>query len=882
MSSNIFPAVTGYTDGEQSPVEAETLNQPINQLRQRTDYLFSQLQTVIGQNAFETVRLQDVDLASDDTPVVGDLVYFDVNSKTYGKAVADSMVIPTFPYTYADDSSFAIGIITTVSGLKGTLSTYGKVALTDVTAMVETDAVFRDGPYYASTSQPGKVTTEPKDIAVYIGFIIKSETDDSGYVLLAPQLKDMWEAHLHRRFNMDSTPAASFEVTGTDPDDIHYIRGIAPDTPGTLPVNLYLLGPWAGTGNTTYTIKLEGGTTELGAYSVRWKTDDGSDDSAPGFDDPAVVGFDADYGWSIGTPVGMYQRAIPIGSKGLYVVLEQNDAFADYPTADFINIPSVIEAERTWTLALPSRIMGWLGHTVTGVCDYAGTGTAPDYRLIVFGQYTNPNTHTQETITVDVAAGGDFAADTVDLTISDIDGNILASPTGVGISDGGLVQILAGSADLALWLMVTPYQENGLKTAALTAALTDSWTFEFTDEAPGAKFDYNIEMDPAFNAYYPPKPIGGVVVEQNGVTLDYRDQFESDQGTYEPGLRTLFWYPDYYGRAPYPDSWSATVPVEEYLRKNMVVYFTHRRVAESGIVTSLSTPADSGVTLLDRHTGLPAIVGDLEIIAQINFDLESSNLAGYKVVKGVGANGALQTGPVVERITAGTNCSVESTDDEGHGTVKINVLTAGITLGEFSDVSLHNAKQKMLPGSSLYGYTELNKYTTGGSNIPSSFSAQMRVPYALGNTYRMVLYMTLFGTVTDAAKAYAGMKLTYSVLQDYTSPGGVVPEFINKNLITDILETSHIQNVPFGLAVGGYTAYDPFLLHSDPTIPEVEGATTPQFYQPFPLSTEVPAELTAGDLVAIRFERSDVVGGLPEYTDEVGFISMKWKLIDVS
>lgn len=883
--STIYPAVTGYKNGADNKVEAEVLNKPINQLRQRTDYLYNQLAVLAGANAFESVRIQNAPLDPDDTPVVGESVYLDPLSRTYKPAIADKLVAPVYPYTYAAETSFSVGLLVEASGLVGTVVANGKTDLDNMESLVETTETFRNGPYYLSTRERGKITATPADIAVYIGYFIKNEDDDAGYAIVVPQLKDMWEAHLHRRFIVASQPAAEFEVTGTDPDDVHYIRGFQPDNPATAPIRMYLLGPWGGTGDVTYTIKIETPDDQIGSARVYWQTDNGSDDSFPGFNDPDLPSFDADYGWTIGRPIGFYENIIPIGTKGLSVKFEKFGDFADYSTtADFFNIAlsGVAEADRTWEIAVPDRIKGWLGHTFNEVAGYTGSNTAPEYRLIIFGQYNNTNNRTIERFTVTVDDAGDFADATpgngVDLTVTDINGVVVGTFTDVTFSTSGAIELVAGEHDLSLWLQVAEYNETGLAASSTTAAVGDIWQVDITDEAPQAKFQYHIEADPVLNAYYPPKPLDGIVLEMNGVVLAERHVFREDSGSYTPGLRTMFWYPDTYASAPYPSTWDPVTPVEEYLMKNMMTYFTHRRVAETAIVTSLKSAAGSPVKITDCHTGENATYGDLEIAVQLDFDVEDSNLAGYKVVKGINEDGALQTGPVVERLKAGSNISLSSTDGQGRGTVTVSADAEGITTGDFNLITLQNAKQEMIPGGSLFSFTKLLPWTTGSNNVHSGFTAQLVIPYTLDGNFKLLFYATVFGLNTEAAKTFAAMKMTYSVLQDYVSPGGTPPENINQSLLTDALTNTHTQNVPFGTDASGYTAYDPFVLHNDPEFTELEGAVTPQFYQPIPTDSDVPSQLTAGDLVALKFERNDIVGGSDEFTGAVGFMRLRWRL----
>ena len=87
-------------------------------------------------------------------------------------------------------------------------------------------------------------------------------------------------------------------------------------------------------------------------------------------------------------------------------------------------------------------------------------------------------------------------------------------------------------------------------------------------------------------------------------------------------------------------------------------------------------------------------------------------------------------------------------------------------------------------------------------------------------------------------------------------------------------------------SVRGYLPYDPFLLHNDLDMAPIDGQILDPFMLPFPQADDTAQQVvTAGNIVAVKFERSGVhtghTGSVLEYTAALGFISLKWKLIPV-
>jgi len=331
-----------------------------------------------------------------------------------------------------------------------------------------------------------------------------------------------------------------------------------------------------------------------------------------------------------------------------------------------------------------------------------------------------------------------------------------------------------------------------------------------------------------------------------------------------------------------------------------MLYFNRMAMAAAGIVTSIRANPEAGLRIIDAATGEPAIIGDLEIIGDLTFLVEDVNRTGYNAVKGVGENGKLQTGPVVEKVIPGPGIYVRSFGGapDGQGTLEIG-STGELGAGYFNDITLRNAKQEVVPNK-LYSFIKLLEWDSGsGSNIDTAFQMQFRVPPTLTGEYRALLYFTVFGLekidtgVNLSNTQWAGLTMDYSIIRDLTLAG--TPAYVDDTLL-DANEVAYQlpTDVPFGRVAGStvpgvaYRAYDPILIHNDTDLTPIEG----QIADPFmgtgiPTAADVTAStfslLAAGDIVAVRLRRSSPTlahqGGAKEYTPPIGFINMRWRLV---
>ena len=879
MSQNVYPAITAYQDGEANKVQAAVLNKPINQLRQRTDFLYDKLQILSDSGMLESVRLKDIAIDQGPAkPELYDSVYLDPVSLTFKKAMAAAEILPDDPYAVIATVAYSFGVLVELSGdqTTGTVAMYGKTAIGDVDAMMAPDTSFTPGPFFLSPSVAGKLTRTPADLVVYMGFMVRSNPTDSndrsGYMVVAPQYRDMWEAHVHKRLMLTSQPLGKVE-TSDDPvliDSTQIVRGLLPTGDGitpptaTPPLLMHVLGEYDGTDPAQFVITLNGATT-IGAATVTWTNDDGDASPAP-------------------IKVGYLERPIYIG-RGLSVVFERNAAYSSYGSASFDpDTSATILADRKWTLEIPDRVKGWRSHWTRQTMIETDAG-AKGYRIVIFGRYVNAGNVLAETFRV-VGNGGNFATGGGSLVLTDSLGHS-AIINSIGYASAK--QIVISAVWTGLWLMVSKYAEDGTAAAAGTVTAANQWTTSFTDEAPGAKFEYSMDTDKTINTYYPCVPETELMLEMNGVMLDQRDMFVTGAGAFRSGKKTVYWYNDTYGYTPYPSSWIETLPhYDDYLARNCLVYFNLHRVPPHGMVRSLTpgTPAAGSVNPI-RFTdcnGNPAKTGDMQAWVDLNLASrfeDSTDLPpdGNVVIKGAGNQ--LVRGPAVRSVVPGPGILVDSL---GGGSFKITSDNRDVS-GEF-DNTLYNAKQEILPNAT-FSYIRLLPYVTGGSNIPNSFAMQMRVPYSLGDgTYRLCFYLTMFGTSTVASTAKtAGLKLTYNMLQDYNIPGDAPPEAVVKslNLVSDIIVGTATKDLILPV---GYEAYDAMVIHNDPAYPAglpPGGADIPgQFVNVCAAMPFSPIMLAAGNLFSLKIERTSKTAGDEYLGASLGFIAFKWVLKAVS
>lgn len=405
------------------------------------------------------------------------------------------------------------------------------------------------------------------------------------------------------------------------------------------------------------------------------------------------------------------------------------------------------------------------------------------------------------------------------------------------------------------------------------------------------KFVYNIGFDRSMQAYYPPVPAKSASLVMNGVELaserlggDFVYSIEND---------SIYWFDDTWDHAPWPTNYvSRSNTPEKWERKRIVLHFIRTASTETGPVMSLRGAPGSGVRVLSCGSGDESDVGDLMIDIDPLGDVVEDNLPGYSVVK-AGGQGVFKTGPVVERIVAGSGISISRLGGSplGQGTVVINTLNSGIR-GDFEEVALQNAKQDM---AGMFPYIRLLGWTSGQQNTPSAFILKFHVPYDNpDNLYAAHMSMNVFGTQSyvDSKTRKAGVVLDYSILPDLN------PETASTNWAANVKDDlispdgSRTIEIPLVSSSDGgivsYTAFDPVLVDTDDGSEQIVAKKYHSIGKPIPDAGECSKYMQdhsidvigvrPGYTVAVKLSRGPVTSDSSEYTASIGFMNMRWEI----
>lgn len=404
------------------------------------------------------------------------------------------------------------------------------------------------------------------------------------------------------------------------------------------------------------------------------------------------------------------------------------------------------------------------------------------------------------------------------------------------------------------------------------------------------KFVYNIGFDRNMQAYYPPVPMKSASIVMNGVELA-SDRLGGDF-VYSIENDSIYWFDNSWDHAPWPTNYvSRYVIPEAWERRRIVLHFIRSSSTETGPVTSLRGAPGSGVRVVSCGSGDESDVGDLMIDIDPLGDVVDDNLPGYRVVK-AGGNGVFKTGPVVERVVAGSGITLSRLGGSpaGQGTVVINAVNSGIS-GDFDDVALQNAKQDM---AGLFPYIRLLGWTEGQQNTPSAFILKFHVPYSNSDDlYTVHMSMSVFGTqgYVDSATRKAGVTIDYSVLPDYSTGDKVsVPSNLKEGLI--VPDNSRTVEIPLASSSDGgivsYNAFDTVTIDTDDGSDQVFakkyhalGKSIPDIKECGKYVKDYGIDVLGvkpGYTVAVRVARCAVSSGTKAYTAAIGFVNMGWKI----
>lgn len=360
----LWPNVEKYRDGD--PLDAATLNDPIDQLIARTEYL----KQVLDASASRTnvaVANATLSAAGGAVPALGQPVYRVPGGNAYAQAKAWADVSKS-EWFWADHQAMAVGVVgSTPSGTLATVVLSGYISFgsgLDVASVI-VDNNPTSGRYFLS-STPGKLTAAPTGPIIYVcDCEIANVKVGNAYelrvmsMLVNPQYRDTGESHIHRSFVLSGLPLGyAVRVGGTRYRVSDLVpSGYRAQSSTALPDNTVCvrpLGHWAYAGSVTYTLtfaRKNASGTDPGDFKIDWASG-GADDSGS-----------IDIAWGD-------NNAKPVGSHGLKVSLSKRGTPA---LADLVG--------QTWTLAMPDAGRVWVNRDTD---DFAlNLGMYPDMARFV-------------------------------------------------------------------------------------------------------------------------------------------------------------------------------------------------------------------------------------------------------------------------------------------------------------------------------------------------------------------------------------------------------------------------------------------------------------------------------------------------------------------
>ncbi len=468
---------------------------------------------------------------------------------------------------------------------------------------------------------------------------------------------------------------------------------------------------------------------------------------------------------------------------------------------------------------------------------------------------------------------------------------LVCDQDGTSMADGGYATLQK------LWEAVG--LNNGMKLFVRSSGEVliqgESAVLDVYNGCHGAIFRYNIEMDEDFNSEYPPVPAKSGSLVWNGVELE-SDEFFGEAAVYSIGPDSIYWYDNVMYRTPWPRDVLDVEAADLAEEQRLLFHYVSSFHSETGPVTSLRPAPGSPITVKRCGTLESASVGDLELDVDLVSNVFDASESGYKAVK-ASKHGKLLLGPVVEKLIAGPGIEFQQTvgQPSGQGTVTISATNASYA-GEMDTIALENAKEEIV---GMFPYVRLLGWDRGGNNIPTGFVAKFQVPTSIvDDVYRVKLYATVFGEESFSGEGNpmtAGVTMSYNILPDWVPISGRGVETASLNLKEDLIapDNSISVDIPFGIKSGStysYKAFDPVLIHNDPSIADVEGKSYDVLGAPLPTEADCSSYLSThtigtsvfgvrpGYIVSVKFSRSAPSSGV-QYTGRLGFINLRWSLV---
>ena len=768
MSMEMWSQVRKFVDGDK--LNAQTLNIPVGQLGDRTDYLYSRLMDLLSGDKLSSVVITGVTMSTKegDAPEVGNAVYLHQEDGEEGlvasKAKAAMSLYDDFT---ASDSAFTVGIMQSRHDTTCNVIVYGKLDISEsgvripLSDMLEEGEAYRPGRYYLSSNEAGKLTSHPNGPLIYVCAIggKGSTSGFAGSAVVNPQFLDIGTSHVHRTAVLKARPAGELSEDGK------HVLGFPTMSPS--PFHLQFGGTWTGAGVVTYgfeLVVLSAATEECpSTYQLKctqWPCGDQGSSSSDSSSSDGSCSFVVNVE-EVGRPVEI--------SNGLTATLKvDEEMLASWSPCD-----SNAEDTRWEAMDFPEAGRGWVDHVS---------------------------------------------------------------------------------------------QED--------------------DEYPLALYDYVLGMDPQISNYWPPVPPKSAALMVNGVEMDNAALFP-EHPTVAFGRRTIHWFEDDDGRKPWPED-LASADSDPSLDKVMAMHWVRGFQGATGPVTSIQPKKGSPLKIYAYGTNDAANVGDLEIDASIDFDIENGGAPGFMVPKR-SENGKLIAGPVVERLVAGPGISLISKDRKygGQGTVTIG-LDNGYYRNQFEDIALENAEQAKI---GMFPYVRLKGYSGSSISSPSAFTATMRVPMNLPDVdagYSLAISASVFGeNGYKGAELAASVRLSYNILPDFSAPENM----LYMNLKSSLLKPNGDRTVtiPLGHEYENgyeYNGFDPVLVATyGMGLEDRDDIVQNAFGNDIPFANDFAGQdrnpyLRPGYLVGIRISRIVTpAGDYGAYVGPIGFMNLSWTIV---
>jgi hypothetical protein len=358
----------------------------------------------------------------------------------------------------------------------------------------------------------------------------------------------------------------------------------------------------------------------------------------------------------------------------------------------------------------------------------------------------------------------------------------------------------------------------------------------------GARYGYNFDVDPILHQLFPEGVVSAYVLHKNGIALS-SDVVKVDSNGiwWFDGLNQLPWNTaTTYDILPNPQVTYTdfTVATAGRIVEPAELTLCYAKLVSGGVavVTTLEVdPSSTALTITDPD-GNPATSGPLVLRAGFDVQEGTSTEAGFLVVKDV-TGFVMKRGPVVEKIVAGENILLTSTNANGQGTVTVSVQGLDGKLEGVPDIlAVDDVLVERDPNKAIF-------YSSMPPARNSSILAKVDVPSYLvaGATYTLYLDIVFVALHSAGATNMPTLGLSWTWIK--TAPGSL----------------NNAVNVADG--------------YISPSL-QISGVTqSPRAY--FSKTTATITDLTSDGTVFFNLARASN----DAYTGKLGIVSMRYRFV---